>query len=421
MFSDSRHTIFDNVKAHKIISGNIPEIEVDVKPFHINKDKLDTHLIDSVYKEPTFSFKVDNELMDFYGYPDISLSSNPEYRYKYPKLSEEEFSRQMRQTEEGTPNELNRFLRQDQTGQTIENIKEKDDAYEEGLKEINRMIDDETNYLNNLNNRRVHNITSSPYHKEYNESRLKKLNEQKEQDDRRIAFENKMIIKNYKKKNPVLIKPAIEAEKIKNILKENVNQNKKSRENFKNIFDTVKRIDNELKLPKSTPQKELINESTPTTELNTTTPKKEIIKLKPNELTLPKSTPTIKLNTITTTKSTPPIDDKSKEATKIQSKVRQFVAKKVADEKRKSLNSNPDDAKTVVETLNTATEQYNVNADSYKNLLDNYKHLPGHSTIKQLSKQDQTKIKGFMKALGIPPQTTKIDSLRKKIKYLKSK
>ena len=110
MFSDSKHTIFDNVKAHRILNGNIPEIEVDVKPFHINKDKLDTHLIDSVYKQPTFSFKLDNDLLDFYGYPDISLSSNPEYRYKYPKLSQEEFSRQMRQTEEGTPNQLNQFL-----------------------------------------------------------------------------------------------------------------------------------------------------------------------------------------------------------------------------------------------------------------------------------------------------------------------
>ena len=49
MFTDSKHTIFDSVKAHKILNGNIPEIEVDITPFHINRDKLDTHLIDSVY------------------------------------------------------------------------------------------------------------------------------------------------------------------------------------------------------------------------------------------------------------------------------------------------------------------------------------------------------------------------------------
>ena len=71
MFSDSKHTIFDNVKAHKILNGHIPEIEVDVKPFHINKDKLDTHLVVNEYKQPTFRFKLDNDLLDFYGYPDI--------------------------------------------------------------------------------------------------------------------------------------------------------------------------------------------------------------------------------------------------------------------------------------------------------------------------------------------------------------
>ena len=139
MFTDSKHTIFDNVKAHKISKANIPEIEMDIKPFSINKDKLDTHLIDSVYKQPTFSFKLDNDLLDFYGYPDISLSSNPEYRYKYPKLSTEEFSRQMRQTEEGTPNQLNQFLRQDQNGESIEDIKAQDNAYQEGLKQIDKI------------------------------------------------------------------------------------------------------------------------------------------------------------------------------------------------------------------------------------------------------------------------------------------
>ena len=82
--------------------------------------------------------------MDFYGYPDISLSSNPEYRYKYPQLSTEEFSRQMRQTEEGTPNELNTFLRQDQNGESIDDIKAQDKAYQEGLNQIDKMINEDT-------------------------------------------------------------------------------------------------------------------------------------------------------------------------------------------------------------------------------------------------------------------------------------
>jgi len=152
MFSDSNHTIFDNVKAHRILNGNIPEIEVDVKPFHINKDKLDTHIVVSEYKQPTFHFKLDNDLLDFYGYPDLSLSSNPEYRYKYPKLSQEEFSRQMRQTEEGTPNQLNQFLRQDATGEKLEDIKAQDNAYQEGLKQIDKMINEDTATFKKLYN-----------------------------------------------------------------------------------------------------------------------------------------------------------------------------------------------------------------------------------------------------------------------------
>ena len=58
---------------------------------------------------------LDNKFNNLFGYPDISLSSNPEYKYKYPKFTEEEYSRQQRQIKEGAPNDLNRFLRQELT------------------------------------------------------------------------------------------------------------------------------------------------------------------------------------------------------------------------------------------------------------------------------------------------------------------
>ena len=57
-----------------------------------------------------------------FGYPDISLLSNPDNRYKYPKLTEKEYLRQQRQTEEGVTNELNRFKRQEETERSFDDI-----------------------------------------------------------------------------------------------------------------------------------------------------------------------------------------------------------------------------------------------------------------------------------------------------------
>lgn len=193
MFTDSKHTIFDNVKAHKILKGNIPEIEMDIKPFSIHKSELDDHMIIQGTKTPTFSFKLDNDLLDFYGYPDISLSSNPEYRYKYPKLNQQEFSRQMRQTEQGTPNSLNQFLRADQTGDKIEDIKADDNEYQKGLQEIQKMIDEDTNKL--IKNK--DDSTNEPF-----TERAKYNLKTKIIDNKRL----KNTVKNY---NPVKINPAI--------------------------------------------------------------------------------------------------------------------------------------------------------------------------------------------------------------------
>ena len=104
--------IFDGVKAKTICSATIKEDEV-IKPnkgFSINNDKFVISFIVDEYKIPSFKYIDDNSINDFYDYPDVTMSQNSEYKYKYPKLSTAETIRQQWQTEEGTPNELNRFV-----------------------------------------------------------------------------------------------------------------------------------------------------------------------------------------------------------------------------------------------------------------------------------------------------------------------
>ena len=141
MFTENgKGTIFDNVKASKIIKANIPEDEI-IKPtkmFTVNNDKFDYDLIVNDYKIPSFKYLDDNSLNDFYEYPDVYMSQNTEYRYKYPHLATGEYIKQQWQTEAGTPNELNTFMRQEQTGKTIDDIKAEDNAYQAGLQQIQK-------------------------------------------------------------------------------------------------------------------------------------------------------------------------------------------------------------------------------------------------------------------------------------------
>ena len=141
MFTENgKGTIFDNVKPNKIINANIPEDEIfkPTKTFKVNNDKFDYDLIVNDYKIPSFKYLDDNLLNDFYDYPDIYMSQNTEYMYKYPHLSTGEYIKEQWQTEAGTTNELNRFMRQEQTGKTIDKIKAEDSAYESGLQEIQK-------------------------------------------------------------------------------------------------------------------------------------------------------------------------------------------------------------------------------------------------------------------------------------------
>ena len=137
-------TIFDDVKAKPILSANIKEDEVikPTKSFSVNNDKFDYSLIVDEYKMPSFQYISDNSINDFYDYPDVTMSQNPEYKYKYPKLGIAETIKQQWQTEEGTPNELNRFLRHNEKGDSLDDIQEQDDVYQQGLKQIENLIKD---------------------------------------------------------------------------------------------------------------------------------------------------------------------------------------------------------------------------------------------------------------------------------------
>ena len=98
----------------------------------------------------------------------------------------------MRQTEEGTPNELNRFLRHDQTGESIEDIKQVDDVYQAALNEIDRMIEEESQQIKNLYNK-----TNNKTKKEA----IQDLIEEHKNDNKKDKIK-------FQKSNPVLIKPA---------------------------------------------------------------------------------------------------------------------------------------------------------------------------------------------------------------------
>ena len=138
MYSDNgKKTIFDDVKPKHMVNVNIPEFNEIKQPFgfHISHANLDDYL--DKYNTESFSkfnFFKDDELFDLWGFEDVGLmSQNPEYKYKYPKFTKSELIKQQLQTEEGTPNKLNRILRAEEAKTTLEDIEEADDDYNTGL------------------------------------------------------------------------------------------------------------------------------------------------------------------------------------------------------------------------------------------------------------------------------------------------
>ena len=55
-----------------------------------------------------------------------------------------------KQTEEGTPNELNRFIKQDETGASIKDIKLNDSVYQQGFIKIKKLLEQEPNKIREL-------------------------------------------------------------------------------------------------------------------------------------------------------------------------------------------------------------------------------------------------------------------------------
>ena len=339
-------SIFDDVKAKPIINATVKEDEI-IKPnkrFSVNNDKFDYSLIVDEYKIPSFKYMDDNSINDFYDFPDVIMSQNPEYRYKYPKLSTEEAMVQYAQTEQGIPNELNRFLRQDQTGESLEDIQKQDSIYQEGLNELQKIINEEEKIRKDTKN-------EIEYLNGNDISDIERLFKTAELNNTETATEKKIgkvekLIQTYKKSNPVSIKPAV------------INQ--------KSLSDIQKKA---------------------------------------------KSAFATKMATRSQTQAK--LQEDISKVTKIQALIRGKNAKKLAEEKRKSVDTS--DAKTEIIDTNPKNESYIVNRNAYNAILDKYKGKEG-ATIDAVDKEDKIKLKGLMTALGVSLYTKKLSSLRNKFK-----
>ena len=194
MFKENGKTIFDDNKPFKIEHSNIPEYEIfeEGKTFNINRDKFNYDMIIDDHKIPSFKFVMDNSLNDFYQFPDVGLlSQNPEYKYKYLHLSPAEYIKQQYQTEAGTPNELNTYMRSIEIGEPIEDIKQFDNSYQAGLDELKKIINEEAEFI-----KKSYESTKKKENKEQILKLTKELNEKKKEMFKQI-------------KHPVHIKQAL--------------------------------------------------------------------------------------------------------------------------------------------------------------------------------------------------------------------
>ena len=61
MITDKNKTIFDDVIAHHIVHGNIPEFKGEIKHFSRNKDKENTNIVVNDHNITKFKFDLDNK------------------------------------------------------------------------------------------------------------------------------------------------------------------------------------------------------------------------------------------------------------------------------------------------------------------------------------------------------------------------
>ena len=107
--------------------------------FNDNSETLinNTKIIDQTnkFRSPSrFHYKGSKEITDALDLPNLEMKDfNPDYKYRYPQLTTEEYMIQQMQTEQGIPNTLNRYMRQQEQGKSIKDIAREDGSYEQGL------------------------------------------------------------------------------------------------------------------------------------------------------------------------------------------------------------------------------------------------------------------------------------------------
>ena len=220
-----------------------------------------------------------NEISNQLNLPEAEMRDlNPDYKYRYPQMTEKEFALSQWQTERGTPNALNQLLRSEANNESIEDVKKSDDIYQQGLQEIQTRMRNKREGLKSLVN-------------DYNESsdvdRLFKQDDitTAEQDIKNTKKEIKKYIKqnpirkyavaNKPRNNAVVIKPAVmKPTAIKPVESSGVEESKSNfnndkgnewarqsdeknkqaeiqkakdvRQTFKNVFNTVKNLNDNI-------------------------------------------------------------------------------------------------------------------------------------------------------------------------------
>ena len=101
---------------------------------------------------------------------------NPQYKYRFPQYTEDEFKLMQWQTQEGTANELNQRLRSDVNDANLEDIKNNDSNYESGLQTLREKMRERKQQLYKdfeaQKEKNRNNDSLTPLQKEINEIKL---------------------------------------------------------------------------------------------------------------------------------------------------------------------------------------------------------------------------------------------------------
>jgi len=404
----------------------------------INNDKV---FRKTFYNNSKFEYDENkNEILNQWGLPNIPMRDfNPQYKYRYPKMTENELKIARWESEVGEPNALNQRIRSELNDQNIEDIREQDNIYQQGLETLKTRIREKHNEIQQLNN----DINQNGFATKEDGNKLKNL-------ETEITRQEKLQEK-IKKNNPVNIKPAIEQ------LQEKIDTAFKSGKFKKNVVKsaapskpipwriahynppptpTTKAQPPPPPPPKPTTKaqppppvktddeeiKEVMDKLISDVESkNSSEQKKKPLKLSETQAGKERAKIIEEQQKRQEKKTTGILKElenelKDKKATKIQSLVRKNLAKKAVEEKRKSIDTS--DEKTVIDDTSPEVETYKINVQGFKNLIKKFSALDDKTNIDELLSNDQVKLKDYMKAIGIPPQTKTLKGLRKKYSIL---